>query len=87
MGQNREQLNERAREVGVEDPEKLDTKADVIAAIQGAEQPGEGPGILIQVNEDGTYNTAPFGGIGLFGVPTHLRRAAAEAESALTKIG
>lgn len=83
---NREELNEKAREVGVEGPEKFDTKADVTAAIQAAEKGVEqGPGITIRLLEDGTYQTSPFGGIGLFAVPTHLRRAANEAERTLTK--
>lgn len=35
---NREQLDELAAKVGVEEPEKLKSKADIIAAIQAADE-------------------------------------------------
>jgi hypothetical protein len=81
---NRIELDEKARQAGVSEPEKLDRKADVIAAIQAAEQaPTQRPGFLVEVQEDGTYAVTPVGGIGPYAVPTHLRKAANEIEKAL----
>jgi hypothetical protein len=82
VGLNREQLNDKATQLGI-DPALYKTKAALIAAIQAAEQGIQPNGILVVRTDQGTYDLASLGDVKPMEVPTILRQAANAADVTL----
>lgn len=83
---NRPELNEKAREAGVENPETLDTKADVIAAMQAAESVQITEGAQVLKLPDGSYRITAIEKTKPAELPILLRQAADAAERDLLAV-